>query len=156
MHKKQHMGKGHCYYSGSPLQYSFDESADKSVKVFDLDKTGVQNLVDIPLTSGKKLVRLQADSPQNANLLLKNYPNALVEMTLLLSAPLTHADAVALAENENLVSLITNVETAQEQSFETRKGLTDCELFEAFYKANFNQSPNEDLKTLFLTTLNEL
>ena len=156
LHKKQHMGKGHCYYSGSPLQYSFDESADKSVKVFDLDKTGVQNLVDIPLTSGKKLVRLQADSPQNANLLLKNYPNALVEMTLLLSAPLTHADAVALAENENLVSLITNVETSQEQSFETRKGLTDCELFEAFYKANFNQSPNEDLKTLFLTTLNEL
>lgn len=156
LHKKQRMGKGNCYYSGSPLQYSFDESADKCVKVFDLDKTGVQNLADIPLVSGKKLVRLQADSPDSANELLKNYPNALVELTLLLSAPLTSADAALLAENENLVSLITKVENEQTQTFETRKGLTDAELFDAFYQANFSNPPSADLKTLFLTTLNEL
>ena len=156
LHKKQRMGKGHCYYSGSPLQYSFDESADKGVKTFDLDKTGVNNLTDIPLTSGKKLVRLQADGTQSANELLKNYPNALVEMTLLLSAPLTSAEVELLTQNENLVSLITKVESVQEQTFETRKGLTDSQLFETFYKDNFAKSPSEDLKTLFLTILNEL
>ena len=33
LHKRQHMGKGHCYYSGSPLQYSFDEAnGEKGVR----------------------------------------------------------------------------------------------------------------------------
>ena len=52
LHKKQHFGHGHCYYSGSPLQYSFDERADKGVKVFDLTGAGVENLKDVPLTKG--------------------------------------------------------------------------------------------------------
>jgi exonuclease SbcD len=93
LHKKQKMGKGNCYYSGSPLQYSFDESADKSVKIFTLDKNGVQNLQDVPLTKGKKLIRLQAENVDDALTLLQSYPENLVEMKLLLSAPLTSADS---------------------------------------------------------------
>ena len=51
LHKKQKMGKGHCYYSGSPLQYSFDESADKGVKVFTLNENGVETeLLGVALT----------------------------------------------------------------------------------------------------------
>ena len=62
LHKKQKMGAGHCYYSGSPLQYSFDERPDKSVKVFDLTKEGVIGLKDVPLTSGRNLIRLTAEN----------------------------------------------------------------------------------------------
>lgn len=156
LHKKQHMGKGHCYYSGSPLQYAFDESADKSFKVFNLDKTGVHDLIDIPIESGKKLVRLQAESVESANALLKTYENALVEMTLLLNAPLLSADAQTLSENSNLVSLLTHITSTSEETYETRKGMTDAELFTAFYQANYSQPPEKELQELFLTTLNEL
>ncbi len=156
LHKKQKMGKGHVYYSGSPLQYSFDESADKSVKVFTLNENGVQNLQDVPLTKGKKLIRLQATNVDDAATLLQGYPDNLVEMKLLLSAPLTSADSARLAAKENLVSLLTEISGEQEMQFESRKGLADSALFDAFYQAEYNALPDERLKTLFLSILQEL
>lgn len=156
LHKKQRMGKGNCYYSGSPLQYSFDESADKGVKIFDLTNLGVENLKDVPLTSGKKLVRLEADTPKLAKELLSSYLDNLVEMKLVLSAPLPSSDAAELAGFDNLVSLVTEVHADAELSFETRKGLSDEALFETYYRSTYNAEPDERLKTLFLTTLNEI
>ncbi len=156
LHKKQHMGKNHCYYSGSPLQYSFDESADKGVKVFDLTQNGVENLKDVPLQSGKKLIRLEAESVETALLLLEQYPENLVEMRLILSAPLTSSDAQALSAHENLVSLLAMVQTEEELQFESRKGLSDEALFTSFYRGAYGIEPKEELKTLFLRTLQEI
>lgn len=156
LHKKQHMGSGHCYYSGSPLQYSFDERADKGVNVFDLTANGVQNLKNVPLTSGKKLLRLEADSVENATAILSQYPNALVEMKLLLSSPLTAGDTALLAEYENLVSLVTEIRTEGELQFETRKGLSDAALLTAYYQSAYHTEPKPQLKELFLETLAEL
>ena len=156
LHKKQHMGSGNCYYSGSPLQYSFDETADKGVKVFELSLNGVENLRDIPLTKGKRLLRLEAESVETADALLQKYPDNLVEMKLILSAPLTAADSARLTENENLVSLVTEVRTDSEMEFQSRKGLSDAALFDAYYKANYHTEPKAELKELFLSTLNEL
>ena len=156
LHKKQHMGKNHCYYSGSPLQYSFDESADKGVKVFELTKNGVENLKDVPLQSGKKLIRLEAENVETALSLLGQYPDNLVEMRLVLSSPLTSSDTQALAAKENLVSLLAEVRTEEELQFESRKGLSDEALFTSFYRSAYGTEPKEELKTLFLSTLNEL
>ena len=156
LHKKQHIGKGHSYYSGSPLQYSFDETQSKGVKVFDLNALGVQNLKDIPLTAGKKLVRLQAENVETAQRLLSQYQGALVEMKLLLKEPLTAGDTAALAENENLVSLVSEVFGETELQFETRKGLSDAELFDAYYEATYHAEPKQPLKELFLSTLKEM
>jgi exonuclease SbcD len=150
------MGGGNCYYSGSPLQYSFDESSDKGVKVFDLTGDGVLDLRDVPLTKGRKLVRLEADSFETAELLLEKYPTAFVEMKLLLSAPLTSADSARLAAKENLVSLIAEISGGEDVQFESRKGLADSALFDAFYKAEYNAEPSEEVKTLFLCILQEL
>ncbi len=156
LHKKQRMGRENCYYSGSPLQYSFDETADKCVKVFDLTTGGVQNLKDVPLSKGKKLIRLEAENVSNALELLDRYPNELVELKLILSAPLTASDTTALAERANLVSLVTEIRTEETLQFESRKGLSDEALFTAFYKSSYNAEPKEELKTLFLKTISEL
>ena len=156
LHKKQRMGGGNCYYSGSPLQYSFDETPDKGVKIFELSVGGVKNLKDLPLKSGKKLLRLEAEKVDDAERLLQAYPHNLIELKLILSAPLTSSDAARLTANENLVSLLTEVRTESEIEFQSRKGLSDAELFDAYYKANYNAEPKEELKTLFLSTLNEL
>ena len=156
LHKKQKMGVGHCYYSGSPLQYSFDERADKGVKVFDLTQNGVENLRDIPLTKGKKLVRLEAETLEMAETLLEKYADNLVEMKLILTAPLTQGDSARLASHENLVSLVAEVRTEEEIRFESRKGLADSALFDAYYKSAYNAEPKAELKDLFLSVLNEL
>ena len=155
LHKKQRMGNN-CYYSGSPLQYSFDETPDKGVKVFDLTKLGTQNLKDVPLTKGKKLLRLEAETVERADILLKSYPDCWIEMKLLLSAPLTTSDNKRLAENDNLVSLIAEVKTDETMHFQSRKGLSDDALFDAYYRSLYADEPKPELKQLFLTTLNEL
>ncbi len=153
LHKKQHMGKGHCYYSGSPLQYAFDEVADKSVKIFDLTKEGISALKDVPLTKGKKLIRLEADGVEAALALLGQYPNNHIELRLFLTEPLASQDAAALAANENLVSLLAEVRTDDTLQFQSRKGLSDEELFDAFYKANYGVEPKAEIKRLYLETL---
>lgn len=155
LHKKQHFGQGHCYYSGSPLQYSFDESADKGVKVFDLTGAGVENLKDVPLTKGKRLVRLEADGVESALSLLSRYPDALVELKLFLTQPLAASEHAALVSYANLVSLNAEVCTEETLSFESRKGLTDEQLFDAFHKATYGTEAKEELKELFLQTLAE-
>jgi exonuclease SbcD len=156
LHKKQHMGKGHCYYSGSPLQYAFDERADKSVKVFDLTKEGVQNLRDLPLTKGKRLARLEANGIEAALELLAQYPDSHVELKLFLTSPLSSADSKRLSACENLVSLLAEVQTDETLQFESRKGLSDEALFDAFYKSQYAAEAKPELKTLFLQTLAEL
>lgn len=156
LHKKQHMGKAHCYYSGSPLQYSFDESADKGVKVFDLTVSGVENLKDVPLTKGKKLIRLEAENAETALKLLEEYPDDLVEMKLILTAPLLSSDSQALAAKQNLVSLVSEVRTEENIEFESRKGLSSDALFTAFYRSTYGEEPKGELKELFLSTMNKL
>lgn len=155
LHKKQRMGEN-CYYSGSPLQYSFDEIADKGVKVFDLTTRGVENLRDIPLTSGKKLIRLQADSVAGGIELLDKYPTSLIELTLMLCEPLTAESSAELAGKENLVSLRVEIRGESEMVLSSRKGLTDGELFDSFYRSIYETDAKEPLKRLFLSTLSEV
>ena len=156
LHKKQKMGKGHCYYSGSPLQYSFDETSEKTVKVFDLTGAGVENLQDIPLTKGKKLVRLQTDNLGNAFELLEKYENSLVELTLLLNEPLTATESASLYKYKNLVSLKTEVSAQADFEVASRKGLSNEKLFEEFYRSQYGTEPDQELKTLFLQVMNEI
>ena len=50
IHKPQHIGEGHVYYSGSPLKYSFSEArGEKSVNLVELNETGVENVTKMSL-----------------------------------------------------------------------------------------------------------
>ena len=154
LHKKQRMGEN-LYYSGSPLQYAFDETADKSVKVFDLTANGVENLQDIPLTSGKKLVRLRADGVESAETLLKQYENDYVELTLRLKEPLSTTASTTLAGYKNLASTLIELKTETEQALTSRKHLSDGELFDAYFQSVYDSEPKKELKELFLSALAE-
>lgn len=156
LHKRQHMGKGNCWYSGSLLRYSFDEAGgEKGVKVFDLTDRGVENLHDVPLKSGKQLVRLEADSPARGEELLDLYPDAYAELKLHLTSPLTSAESSALAAHTNLVSLLAEVAGGEELGFESRKGMSDSELFGEFYRSQYGEQPPDELRTLFLSVLRD-
>ena len=118
--------------------------------------SGVENLKDVPLTKGKKLIRLEAENAETALRLLDEYPDNLVEMKLILTAPLLSSDAQALAAKSNLVSLVSEVRTEEQIEFQSRKGLSDDALFTAFYKSSYGEEPKGELKELFLSTMNEL
>ncbi len=154
LHKKQRMGKGNCYYCGSPLQYSFDEAAtDKIVKVFDLTKNGVENLHDVTLTKGRKLARLEATDAVGGAKVLEANADRFVELTLRLKEPLTAAESAMLCAHENLVTLLTEVHAETEIALTSRKGFSDEKLFREFYRTQYGAEADEKLVELFLTVL---
>ena len=140
------------------MQYAFDEAGtQKSVVLFDLDRAGVHNLREVPLQSGKKLVRLEADSVENAADLLRRWEGAYIELTLHLREPLSSMQVRALKEaNVGLVNLIPEIRGELTGSAVAGKRTRSAgELFAEFYRAQFAEEPAEELKQLFLSAAEE-
>lgn len=152
LHKKQTVGNAR--YSGSILQYSFDETnTEKSVVL--LKTEGKSFLTkEIPLRSGKKLVRLEANGPEAALSLLRQYENCFIELTLRLSQPLSSQETQALREaNEGLVSLIVQLSGVQTAETVSRSALSAGELFGEYYRSVYGEDPKEELLSAFLELL---
>ncbi|MBQ2701432.1 MAG: hypothetical protein IJF64_00435, partial [Clostridia bacterium] len=67
--------------------------------------------------------------------------------------PLTSSQTAILAAEENLVSLLPEINAEETLEFSSRKGLSDEALFTAYYKSAYGNDPKSELKTLFLETL---
>ena len=155
LHKPQKMGQN-VRYSGSLLQYSFDEGENKQVILLQTTGEHVEVAKEIPLTSGKKLVRLEAAGVEQALSLLARYPEAYIELTLHLTAPLTSQETHALrAANEGLVSLIVHMAGAQAAPVVRRSALSSKELFTEYYRSVYGEAPAEELTQAFLALLEE-
>lgn len=156
LHKRQKLGDN-VYYSGAPMQFSFDESgAVKSVNVFGLTANGVENFRQIELTSTRKLIRLHANGVEEGLALLDKNKEFFVELTLNLNAPMTPKESGALRERENLVSLHAEVQSV-ENTFETfsNKNKSSSRLFSDYYKLRYGADVPEELLTLFLSLTEE-
>lgn len=155
LHKPQKMGQN-VRYSGSLLQYSFDEGENKQVILLQTTGEHVEVAKEIPLTSGKKLVRLETAGVEQALSLLARYPEAYIELTLHLTAPLTSQETHALrAANEGLVSLIVHTAGAQAVPVVRRSALSSRELFGEYYRSVYGEAPAEELTQAFLALLEE-
>lgn len=156
LHRRQRL-RDNVYYSGSLLQYSFDEAnIPKSVAILKTEGDKVVFEKEVPLTSGRKLVRLEAAGVEQALALLRRYENAFVELTLHLNAPLTAQETLSLREaNEGLVSLIVRTQTAVDAPEIVRSALSSEELFVEYYKSVYGEPPSDELKEAFLELLGE-
>ena len=156
LHRKQKLGES-VYYSGSILQYSFDEAnTQKCVIVFDTEGNKIKNIRDIPLTCGKKLVRLECNSVSDALMLLPQYSQSYVELTLHLDAPLSTVETQALAAaNGGLVSLITLVAGGEATEFVCRSRMSASELFSQYYQSVYGTDADGALTEAFLSLLSE-
>ena len=153
LHKRQQF-RGNVVYSGSILQYSFDEAgAQKTVTVFDLDKDGVHDQRVIPLTAGKQLVRLTESDLGRAMQLMLSYENCYIELTLCLNEPLTALQVRSLREaNEGLVSVIPQIRSDDTpELLQQRRQMSSRELFVAYYKSLYGEEPPASLLSLFLS-----
>ena len=153
LHRRQHF-KNNVYYSGSILQYAFDEAgAAKSVVAFDMCEGKAENIREIPLTKGRQLVRLESDGAAQAKELLAKHSDALIELTLHLHEPLLASQVRELKEcNVGLVSIVSDVRTEeQERRGVSRKTMSSSDLFKEYYKSIYAEEPADDLTELFLS-----
>lgn len=156
LHKRQKLAKI-VYYSGAPMQFSFDESgAVKSVNVFDLTSNGVENFKQIELSSARKLIRLQANGVEEGVALLTENEGCFVELTLNLNAPMTPQESSVLYGHENLVSLRAEVQNI-EGTFEmiSNKNKNSTQLFSDYYKLRYGADVPKELLALFLSLTEE-
>ncbi|MDE6585972.1 MAG: exonuclease subunit SbcD [Clostridia bacterium] len=157
LHKRQTLGEN-AHYCGAPMQFSFDEcGVEKSVNVFDLTLNGVKNLKQVPITSARKLIRLQANGVADGISLLKNNLEYFVELTLNLNEPVTPQEVSALHENENLVLLkaeIMRTET-NDTNIISNKNKSASQLFKDYYKLKFGADAPNELLSLFLSLTEE-
>lgn len=157
LHKRQKLGKN-VYYCGAPMQFSFDECrAEKSVNVFELTETGVEKFKTVPLTSPRKLIRLQANGVADGVALLKNNGGYFVELTLNLTEPVTPQEISTLHENENLVLLKAEMlgQDTENKDYVSNKNKSASQLFKDFYKLKYGADAPEELLTLFLSLTEE-
>ena len=156
LHRRQKAGENGLY-SGSILQYAFDEAnTKKSVTLLNTQGNAVVIEKEIPLTAGKKLVRLECNGVEEALALLPQYQNNFIELTLNLLQPLTSDMTEALREcNAGLVSLITRVGGQTEETAPLRAALNSTELFSLYYRSLFQTELPEDILTAFLEMIKE-
>ncbi len=155
LHKRQSMGNAH--YCGSLLQYSFDEKPDKTVYLLETDKDEVKIAEKIPVEGGKRLIRLEANGPEEGAELLKKYgEDVWIELTLHLTKPLVREDLAMLKEaNSGLVHTVTDVEVSDGDTPLMRSRMSDEELFSEYYRSRFASEPDDALKAAFLSLLAE-
>lgn len=154
LHKPQKFGEK-VRYSGSILQYSFDEQEKKQVILLHTGATGI-SVEELPLSSGKRLVRLEEEDAERAAALLRRYEGAFIELTLQLRAPLSSQETQMLrAANEGFVSLIVRTRAAQSTPAVRRSTLSPKELFEQYYRSVYAEDPSDDLTQAFLVLLEE-
>lgn len=155
LHKRQVVNKErNILYSGSIMQYSFDESGmDKSVTVFDLTNGIVQNLEVVKLTEYKQLYRVSAFSIDEAEEQVKDL-DGYVEVSLTLDKPQNEQlkEFVKKYPNVSLRLSFSGIETA----VAGRKNLNDKDLFLQFYKAQYGKEPSEEVLSLYVETMNAI
>ncbi len=156
LHRPQKMAEN-VFYSGSLLQYSFDEAnTEKSVRILETNGDRVETVKVIPLQSGRKLVRPECNGAEEALKLLSGYENCFVELTLNLDAPLTSQETQALKDIcEGLIFIVPRVKTGEFAPMFTRSSLTSGELFQEYYRSKFGDEPKRELTEKFLSLLKE-
>lgn len=156
LHRPQKIAEN-VYYSGSLLQYSFDEAnTQKSVRLLETEGDSVKSVKEIPLHAGKELVRPECNGAEEALKILSHYQNHFVELTLNLDAPLTARETQSLKDAcEGLVFINPRVKTEETAPVYQRARLSPAELFNEYYRSKFGNDADGELTEKFLSLLEE-
>ncbi len=134
--------KKNAYYSGSLMPYSFDDTTEKRLMMFD---TKNKTITDIPVKGYKKCIRITANSYDEAIELLINASDW-VELHYA-GEPLTMTQIASLRRAPACVKIIMeNRITAVKKE---RKALSGKEMFEEFYKKQKSAEAPERLVSMF-------
>jgi exonuclease SbcD len=141
-------------YSGSPLSYSFKEAEQqKFVNILHIHPKQPATYAQIPLKSGRKLLRYRAQGLEDALHWLANQPGTLIELTLATENYLTATEQKAILQaHEGIVTIIPEIQclgVENEKPKNINLNLHIDELFKAYFKSKTGQGINEELLNLF-------
>lgn len=159
LHKRQVISNDRfAIYSGSPLQYSYDEvGVEKSVTVFEIVNKRVENLRAIELKKGKKLAKISCLGVENAEEILKNYTDFYVDLNVISDRPLLFDEIAELkSKHSNITKIRLELVGGAENATATgRKHLSDKELFVEFYRCKYGAEPDEEVLRAYLEIMSE-
>ncbi len=142
----------YAVYCGAPLQYAYDETRDKSVTVID---TATRKVSVEPLTSGKKLTEVHADTYDDCLNKLDFYKNDYVRL-LYGGDPLGREEYATLRAHPAFNDLVVTAGFRGEVKTERRAHLSDGEIFDMFYKSRRKTAPSADTKAAFIELIEEI
>lgn len=157
LHRCQHI-RGQAYpivYSSSLLCYSFSEAGQtKYAVVIDADPAKEIRVNKIGLTAGKPLARKRFYTVDDAVDWLNQYPDTLVELTLVSDQYLKSSDKKRLYEaHDGIVTIIPEVtfdhREEAENTHQIRLDRSMNELFQDYFIFRHGQTPSGELMELF-------
>ena len=159
IHKPYAVSKSkNILYSGSILSYSFDDLSEKSVCIVEFSGAGKDKKTTVkrvPLKSGKKLVRIEADSFEKAKEGLESNKCAYVHIDYCGNAPLSAGEVREIKKHEAYCSIAVTKQR-EERTFTQRIQRSLKEQFIDFYKfsSSTDSPPPDELIDMFLKVLN--
>ena len=159
------------FYSGSLINQFFSVNNDvpTNVIIADIDNTGVKNIIRQPLNV-KLLKKFTVSSVAEAHKVLSQNPDNLVKIIIEnvdntdeevdnseYTPYITMSDVKALRkEHPNLVTLSVITNQAKQSSIvDSKKNLTNSEIFDNFVKHKTGSLPEPKVKELFLSLMSE-
>lgn len=141
-----------AYYSGSVLNYSFGEKTSKEVVIID---TQTRQIKHVPLSSGRALVTVKADSFESAMAAMEQNAGAFVKIVYDCVQPLSASQTAALSAAGSLAELeIVPQNTQRERT--KRAHRSPQQLFEEYYASCYGgEKPDEELAAEFCALLEE-
>ena len=155
IHKRQRFGHN-IRYSGSIMQYSFDDTArEKTVTIFDLNREErVHNLKEIPLTQSIPLKRIEAFGVDGAVELLQKYQDYYIELILYVNEPLKSGQIDQLHKaHARLVTVQPMIQRKGDSLMSSSmrgSAVLPSDLFKEFYKSEYGENASEELVNLFI------
>lgn len=145
-------------YSGSPLCYSMAEAGQKKHIVMAEFVSPGQSAVlrYIELSKGKSLIKIYADSVQDALQSLSTCQNSYVELHLILSNHITIEEKNKLYDaHDGIVDILLKMDMSN-AVLESMPDMTISisELFKSFYKEKKGIDPSKEMMQLFNEVLN--
>lgn len=153
IHRRQTVNNAkNIYYSGSLLQYSFDDPVRKSVNIVDIQPGGAAAVERVYIEGGKPVLMARADSIEEAQRILEDNPDSLVSLELHMQS-VPNSAYRGLRSRSNLLS-IKAVIPKSERTEEVRSYKDDADVFRAYYKRTRSADAPAELVDLFLEILN--
>ena len=131
------------------MQLSFDDVTEKRVIKITF-KDGKTEIESIPLKAYKKLVVARVTSEEEAMAALASHGDCYVRIEYVSSEPLSPRAVSQFKKYPGFAELVALVPKKEQMSASERRGKTDAQLFEMFYKQKFNSEPDEKLTEIFL------
>ncbi len=144
--------KPFAVYCGSPLQYAYDESRNKSVTIVD---TAARSVTDIVLGSGRRLTETEADNYEECMAKLDFYKDDYVRLRYG-GEPLGKTETANIKSHPAYNDLVITSAPRASAATVRRAHLSDGEIFDMYYKARYGAAPAAELKAAFVEMMEEL